>query len=178
MFALNSIIAVYETQIEAEIGLHALQEAGFDLRKVSIIGREHESGEHVIGYYNMAGRMKYWGARGTFWNSLWKLLAGAAYFFVPGIGGVLIAGPLTVWLVAGLKEAVVDDLSPLGAGLSAISIPRASISHYESAVKTHRLLLIMYGTTQEILKSKDILRDSRPEEITVHFADEEVQTAA
>jgi hypothetical protein len=178
MFALNSIIAVYDTQVEAENGVRDLQQAGFDLTKLSIVGKEHESGEHVVGYYNTGDRMKYWGARGAFWNGLWGLLAGAAYLVIPRIGGVLIAGPLTVWVLAALKEGAIDNFSPIGAGLCAISIPRPRIPHYETAVRMHKLLLIAYGTIQEVLESRDILRRSRPDEISVHFADESVESAA
>ena len=130
------------------------------------------------GCYNVCGRMKYWGARGGFWNDLWRLLIGAAWFVIPGIGRVLIAGPLTVWVVGALREPVIEDLSALGAGLHAISIPKASIRRYESAIKMHKLLLVAHGSTQEVLKSREILRSSRPEEIDVHFVDEEVHCAA
>ena len=178
MLPLNSIVAVYETQKDAEVGVRDLRLVGFDLKKVSILGREHEHGEHVTGCYNVCGRMKYWGARGGFWNDLWRLLIGAAWFVIPGIGRVLIAGPLTVWVVGALREPVIEDLSALGAGLHAISIPKASIRRYESAIKMHKLLLVAHGSTQEVLKSREILRSSRPEEIDVHFVDEEVHCAA
>jgi hypothetical protein len=178
MLPLNSIIVVYETQREAETGVRDLQLVGFDLRKVSILGREHESLEHVVGYYNTGGRMKYWGTRAPFWNELWRVLAGAACFVIPGIGRVLIAGPLTVWVVGALRDPIVDDLSAVGAGLHAINIPKASIRRYESAIKMHKLLLIAHGSTQDVLKSRDILRASRPEEIDVHFVDEGARNAA
>jgi hypothetical protein len=178
MLPLNSIIAVYETQRDAEAGVRDLRMVGFDLKKVSILGREHESGEHVVGYYNIGGRMKYWGARGTFWNELWRVLVGAACFVIPGIGRVLIAGPLTVWVVGALRDPIVDDLSAVGAGLHAISIPKASIRRYESAIKMHKLILVAHGSTQEVLKSREVLRGSRPEEIDVHFIEEEIRRAA
>jgi hypothetical protein len=178
MVPLNSIIAVYETQRDAETGVRDLQLAGSDLKKVSILGREHESVEHVAGIYNIGGRMKYWGARGSFWNELWRLLAGAAAFAIPGIGRVLIAGPLTVWVVTALEDPAAESLSAVGAGLHTISVPKASIRRYESAIKMHKLLLIAHGSVQEILKSRDVLRGSRPEEIDVHFVDEETRSAA
>jgi hypothetical protein len=178
MLPLNSIIVIYETQRDAETGVRDLQLVGFDLRKVSVLGREHESLEHVVGYYNTGGRMKYWGARGAFWNELWRLLAGAACFIIPGIGRVLIAGPLTVWVVGALRDPILEDISAVGAGLQAINIPKASVRRYESAIRMHKLLLIAHGSTQEVLKSRDVLRASRPEEIDLHFVDESEQHAA
>jgi Heat induced stress protein YflT domain len=177
MLPLNSIIVVYDTQRDAETGVRDLQQVGFDLRKVSILGREHESLEHVVGYYSTGGRMKYWGARGAFWNELWRMLAGAGCFVIPGIGRVLIAGPLTVWVVGALREPI-EDLTAVGAGLQAINIPKAGIRRYESALKMHKLLLIAHGSTQEVLKSRDVLRAGRPAEMDVHFVDESMPSAA
>jgi hypothetical protein len=177
MLPLNSIVAVYQTQTEAETGVRSLQESGFDLNALSVVGREHESGEHVIGCYSTGGRMKYWGARGAFWNDIWKYLTDAATFVVPGIGRILVAGPLTGWMVDALNNAEVEDLSALGAGLYEISVPKPSIRRYESAIRMHKLLLIAHGPAHEVLKAKELLRGSRPDETDVHFAEEGVQSA-
>ncbi|MGA8792013.1 hypothetical protein [Candidatus Binatus sp.] len=50
--------------------------------------------EHVVGYYTTGDRMKYWGKVGAAWGSFWGLLMGAGAFAIPGIGPVLVAGPL------------------------------------------------------------------------------------
>jgi hypothetical protein len=151
---------------------------GFDLKKVSILGREHEMSDHVVGYYCIAGRMKYWGAKAAFWNETWRLLMGAACFLIPGVGRVLIGGPLTVWVVGALLDPAIEDFSAVGCGLHAIGIPKGNIRRYESAIKMHKLLLIAHGSAQEIVKSRDVLRGSRPEEIDVHFVDEGLLNAA
>jgi hypothetical protein len=103
---------------------------------------------------------------------------GAACFAIPGIGRILIAGPLTVWVVGALHDPVVADLSAVGAGLHTISIPKASIRRYESAIKMHKLLLVAHGSVDEVLKSREVLRGSRPEEIDVHFIEERARDAA
>jgi hypothetical protein len=38
--------------------------------------------------------MKYWGKQGAFWGGLWGMLFGAAFFAIPGLGPILVAGPL------------------------------------------------------------------------------------
>ena len=80
-----------------------LQRSGFDVKKLSIVGKEYHSEEHVIGYYNAGDRMKYWGKMGAFWGGNWGLLFGAAFFAIPGFGPVLIAGPLVSWIVGALE---------------------------------------------------------------------------
>ena len=100
--------------------------------KLSVVGKDYHTDEHVVGYYNAGDRMKYWGKRGAFWGGFWGLLFGAAFFWVPAIGPVLVGGPLVAWIVAGLENAaLVGGLSALGAGLYSIGIPKDSVVTYE-----------------------------------------------
>src|SRR5258708_38931817 len=94
MPAKDSIVVVYETHMGAEAAVRELQRAGFDMQQLSILGKEYHPDERVVGYYTSGHRMKYWGEMGAFWGELWDLLAGAAFFLVPGISPILIAGPL------------------------------------------------------------------------------------
>ncbi len=43
--------------------------------------------------------MKYWGRMGALWGGLWGLLLGAALFWMPGIGALLVASPLAASIV-------------------------------------------------------------------------------
>jgi len=40
------------THTEAEAGIKELQKAGFDMKKLSIVGKDYHPEEHVVGYYN------------------------------------------------------------------------------------------------------------------------------
>ena len=102
MPATNSVVAVYDSHEEAERAVKALQQAGIDMRNLSILGRRSHTDGHVIAYYNAGDRMTYWGKVGAFWGGFWGLLFGSAAFAIPGIGTVLVAGPLVSWIVAGL----------------------------------------------------------------------------
>ncbi|MGA8860061.1 MAG: DUF1269 domain-containing protein [Candidatus Sulfotelmatobacter sp.] len=102
-----------------------------------------ENGSGPVGYYNTGDRMKYWGKVGAFWGGFWALLFGSAMFVIPGLGPILVAGPLVAWIVAGLEGAVeVGALGALGAGLFSIGIPKDSIVKYQTALTTDQFLLI------------------------------------
>lgn len=123
----------------------------------------------MVGYYNAGDRMKYWGKRGAFWGGIWGLLFGAAFFFVPGLGPVLVAGPLAAWIVSALEGAVVvGGLSAIGAGLYSIGIPKDSVLRYEVALKADNFLLIGHGTAEEVAKAREILERTAPVEVHVH----------
>jgi len=172
MSELNAVVAVYSTHVEAEEGVKELQHAGIDMRSLSIIGKDSHTDEHVVGYYNAGDRMKYWGKTGAFWGGFWGLLFGSAFFAIPGLGPVLAAGPVVVWIVGALEgAAVVGGLSAIGAGLYGMGIPKDSIVKYEMALKTDKFLLLVHGTAMEVEKAKDIIENTRPLNVTLHSAE-------
>ncbi len=165
----NSVVAVYGTHVEAEEAVKELQRAGIDLHTLSIVGRGSHTDENVVGYYNTGDRMKYWGKAGAFWGGFWGLLFGSAFFAIPGIGPVLVAGPLVAWMVGALEGAtLVGGLSALGAALFSIGIPKNSVLEYETAVKSDRFLVLVHGMTAEVQKARDIIARTRPVSVTLH----------
>jgi hypothetical protein len=173
----NAIVAVYNDHIQAEQAVDQLKRAGFDMKKLSIVGKDYHTEENVVGYYNTGDRMKHWGKMGAFWGGIWGLLFGAAFFFVPGIGPVLVAGPVAAWIVAALEGAVVvGGLSAIGAGLYSIGIPKDSVLRYDVALKADKFLLIAHGTADEVAKAKEIIGRTSPVEVNVH-ADAKLQSA-
>jgi len=170
----NSVVAIYETHSEAEEAVKELQRAGFDMKKMSIVGKDYHTDEHVVGYYNTGDRMKYWGKMGAFWGGIWGMLFGAAFFVIPGLGPILVAGPLVAWIIGALEGAVVvGGLSALGAGLYSIGIPKNSVVKYESALKSDKFLLLAHGTASEVAKARDIIQTTRPVEVNVHTVERE-----
>lgn len=165
----SAIIAIYDTHKEAEEAVREIQKSGFDMRKLSIVGKDYTTEENVIGYYNAGDRMKAWGKTGAFWGGLWGLLFGSAFFLVPGIGPLLVAGPLVGWIVGALEGAVVvGGVSALGAGLASIGIPKDSILEYETQIKTGKYVVIAHGSPDEMSKSKDTLAKTRHQGMKSH----------
>jgi len=153
-----STVATYSSHTAAEAAIKELQSSGFDMKKLSIVGRDYHTDEHVVGYYSTGDRMKSWGKMGAFWGWIWGCLFGSAFFFIPGIGPLMVAGPLVVWIVGALETAVVvGGLSALGAGLFSLGIPKDSILKYETALKTDKFLVIAHGSADEVARAKDIL---------------------
>ena len=99
----NCVVAIFKAHSQAEEAVRELQKDGFDMKKLSIVGKDVHTDEHVVGYYTTGDRMMYWGKLGAFWGGFWGLLFGSAFFWVPGIGPLLVAGPLVMWIVGALK---------------------------------------------------------------------------
>jgi len=174
----NAVIAVYEAHSGAENAVKELQKSGFDMKKLSVVGKDFRTDEQVVGYYNAGDRMKYWGKMGGFWGGLWGLLFGAAFFWAPGVGPLLVAGPVAAWIVSALEGAVVvGGLSELGAGLYSIGIPKNSVLKYETAIKADKYLLVAHGTAAEAVKARDILSTTGPSEMDQHTLETAKQAA-
>ncbi len=169
MSNLESVVATYQTHQQAEQAIKELQQAGVDMKSLSIAGRNTHTDEHVVGYYNAGDRMKYWGKIGAFWGGFWGLLFGSAFFAIPGIGPILVGGPLVAWIIAALEGAVeVGALSAVGAGLVSIGIPHDSVVKYDTALRTDSFLLVVHGTPEAIKKAKDILKGTEHSAYDVH----------
>jgi len=169
MSGAKAVIAVYNTHPEAEAAVNELRRAGLDIKKLSVVGKDYHTDEQVVGYYNAGDRMKHWGKMGAFWGGLWGLLFGAAFFWVPGLGPLLVAGPLAASIVAALESAVVvGGLSVLGAALFSIGIPKDTVVRYETAITVGKYLLVAHGTDVEIAKAKEILKPTNPVELNDH----------
>jgi len=172
MLDTNSVVAIYQTHTQAEEAVKELQKSGFDMKKLSIVGKGYHTDEHVIGYYNTGDRMKHWGKMGAFWGGLWGWLFGAAFFMIPGLGPILVAGPLVGWIIAALEgAAVVGGLSAVGAGIYSIGIPKDSVVTYEEALKADKFLLLAHGTAEEVDKARDILQTTNPMNLASHYSE-------
>ena len=168
----NSAVGIFDSHLLAENAIQELQRSGLDIKKLSIVGRDQHTDEHVVGYYNAGDRMKYWGKAGAFWGGLWGMLFGAGFFWVPGLGPLLVAGPLVSMIVGAIEgAAVVGGLSAVGAGLFSMGIPKDSILKYETAIKTGKYVLIFHGTAQEVQKARDILDQTKALETALHVAE-------
>lgn len=166
---LSAVVALYNTHKEAEEAVRELQKSGFDMQKLSIVGKDYYTEEEVVGYYTTGDRMKAWGKTGAFWGGLWGLLFGSAFFVIPGIGPLLAAGPLVGWIVGALEgAAVVGGLSALGAGLCSLGIPKDSVIEYETEIKAGKFVVITHGSFDEVSKAQAAFAATKHQGVKEH----------
>jgi hypothetical protein len=183
MLKTNSVVALFNQHTQAEEAVKQLHHDGFDMKKLSIVGKDYHSDENVVGYYTMGDRMMFWGKNGALWGGLWGglwgILFGSALFLIPGIGPLVMAGPIVAWIVGALEGAVVvGGLSAVGAGLYSIGIPKESILQYESSLKAGKFMLVVHGTPDQVTRAKAILASSGASETELHLADVPVAALA
>ena len=154
----NSSVFICNSHQEAEQTIHSLQKFGFDITKLSLIGKGYHSDEHPVGFYTTGDKIATWGSNGAFWGTIWGMLMAPAVFFLPPLGVVAMAGPIVSVLVSGMEGAVVvGGLSAIGAALSRIGVAKDQIIKYETALKVDKYVLMVHGTAEDVEKAKSIL---------------------
>ena len=150
-------VALFETHTEAEAAIKSLNDQGFDMRSLSIVGLDYQTEEKPIGFVNAGDRMWSWGKFGAFWGSIWGLLFGSAMLFVPGIGYVLFAG----WIVAALEGAIVGGgVAALAGALTSIGIPENTVLEYETALKAGKFMVIVHSSAADVDRAKRLLGET------------------
>ena len=166
----NSCIAIFKTHQEAEQAVKELDLAGFDMKKLSIVGKGYEQEKNAPFYYNGIDRVKFWGKRGAMWGGLWGVLFSPAFMCVPVTGSLTAGGLLLYTLANGVSTAIfTGSFTALGAALYSIGVPKNSIIHYEAeVVKMEKYLLIVHGTSNEVIRAKKILEAGEEIEVAVY----------
>jgi len=165
----NAVVGIFKTHTEAETSIKELQRAGFDMKKLSIVGKDYHTEEQVVGYYNVGDRMKFWGKQGAYWGGFWGLLFGSAVFIIPGVGPLVMFGPVIGWLVGALEGAVaVGGVSALAAALYSIGVPNDSSIEYETALKSDGFLVIAHATAAEVANAQSILQTAGAARVDIH----------
>jgi hypothetical protein len=162
MEKVNLPFYVFNTHVEAEEAIQLLSRSGFDVKKLSLVGKGYHTEEHPLGFYTVGDRIRTWGGTGAFWGGIWGLLLAPAVFFLPGVGLVAMAGPLVSALVGALEGAVVvGGLSALGAAMTQIGVPKDQVIKYETALKVDKYILMVHGSAEDAAKARSVLASTK-----------------
>ena len=158
----ESPVYIFNTHVEAEEAIKSLAESGFDVKKLSLVGKGYHSEEHPVGFYTKGDKIKAWGGVGAFWGGMWGLLLAPAVFVLPGLGLVGLAGPVVAALVSAVEGAVVvGGVSALGAALAQVGVPKDQVVKYETALKVDKYVLLVHGSAEEQAKARAVLTHAK-----------------
>jgi hypothetical protein len=169
MSTTNTVIGVYENMTIAENAVRTLDEHGFPVDRISIIGQDLQSEKEVHGFVTTGDVAKSGAGAGAWLGGLFGLLMGAAFIWVPGFGPLMVAGPFAAALLSGIEGAVAGAAGGglLGA-LVGWGVSKQHIVKYEDHIKSGKYLVIVHGGEDEIEEAKDILSDTSASELVAH----------
>jgi hypothetical protein len=158
MTAPSIAVAVYPSHVSAEDAVKKLDKAGIDMKTISIIGKDYQTEETPVGYFNAGDRAKFFGKIGGFWGSLAGILFGSFFLFIPVFGHLVVLGPLAATIVNALEGAVLGGgTAAIVGALSAIGVPKNSIVRYETDIKADKFVVFVHGNSEITDKAREIL---------------------
>jgi hypothetical protein len=160
----GNCVAVFERHEDAESAIREMQRLGFDMKKLSIVGRDYLTEEHAVGFYNGGDRVRHWGKLGGFWGGLFGIVFAPAFFWIPGIGPILtggIIGSILMGMVEGaaVGAAVGGGTGVFAAALASLGIPKDSVIRYQADLKANRFLLIASGDAAQVEQARATLAE-------------------
>ena len=70
----NAVVAVHKSHAEPEAAVKQPPHSGFDMKRLSIPGRDDHRAENVVGYHDGEDRMEYWRKTGAFCGGIWGVV--------------------------------------------------------------------------------------------------------
>jgi uncharacterized membrane protein len=160
-------VALFADSLGMQAALRALREAGFDMGKLSVIGKNQHQEVSVTGMVVSGNGTQYWGRFGALAGSLWRPRGGSALLLFPGVGQVVIFGPLVNAVGSALGAAAG---TALGSTLASIGLPPDSALRYDSAIRQGRLALLAQGVASEAQAARRLLERAGATEVHEHAA--------
>ncbi len=173
------LVAVFPDQDGAHRAVEAMVEAGYSTNRISVLGKLEAGGDDVLGVLHpgLGEQMKVWATNGALWGALLGMLTGAAGLFLfPGLGAVLIVGPLAEAVVGGATGAVLGGGALAGAAawshlahaLHRHGLPAHALEELHRQVEVGRYLVILQGeNAAELENQRPALARGRPDRVEV-----------
>ncbi|PSB38433.1 histidine kinase [filamentous cyanobacterium Phorm 46] len=158
-------VGVFSTRRETEHALGELRTAGFDMDRVSVIGKDADSKGDIAGIDvqesadNKADEGATKGAlTGGTLGGLTGLLVGLGLVAIPGIGPIMLAGAAATTIATTLAGTALGAAagSLLGA-LVGLGIPEEEARAYSDRVERGDYLVVLDGSEAEVAKAETIL---------------------
>ena len=159
------VAAVFKTTEAAYPMVEQLIEHDFPMDQISVLYRAGGKGDDFLGiaYGNQKERIRVWTEQGALWGSLAGLLAGVSgLFFVPGVGMLLLAGPVINAITGAAVGAGLMAGSAVATRLSIafhrLGIPPESLEQLHQAIMDGRTVLLIHATEQDANQLEHKLR--------------------
>jgi hypothetical protein len=147
----------------AEAAVRTLLDQGVPSEQVSIVGQDLHSETHVHGFVTTGEVAKAGAKTGAWVGGLFGVLTGAALLFVPGVGALVVLGPLAAGALAAGEGAAA------GGGLGAVLghfIAKKHVPKYSRHLEAGNYLVLRHQP--QAFDIKVLQQDTTPLEVEHH----------
>ncbi len=170
----TTTLGLFRNQKDVENAINELGENGFSSKDISIVMKDQGVAKVLAKNTgtNVAGGLATGVATGGVLGGVAGLLVGIGAIIIPGLGGVLIAGPIAVAL--GLTGATASTVTGaltgalaggLLGGLIGLGLPEQEARIYETDIKQGAILLGIPTTSPSENIVKKVLEDNHATQI-------------
>ncbi|MCW2739525.1 MAG: hypothetical protein JWN97_4169, partial [Nocardioides sp.] len=137
----------------------------FPVDRISIVGKDMESEIRISGFVTTGDVAGPSAATGAWVGGLFGVLSGAAMLFIPGLGPLVVLGPLAAAAVGAAEGAL------LGGAVGALLghfVAKQHLPKYEELVRTSNYLLVVHGTDEEVARAQRLLTELGSTDVQRH----------
>lgn len=165
----NGLVAVFTTMEEVTTALTALDEAGYPVDQLSVLGKDLESSTDIHGFVTTGDVARTGAGTGAWVGGIFGALTGAAFLFVPGFGPLVVVGSLAATILAAAEGAILGagGGGAIGAAVGHF-VAKRHIPKYVEHIQAGRHLLVAHGDDDQLATARQILDRSGAKEVTHH----------
>jgi hypothetical protein len=161
--SMGAVVGVYDSMKNAEAAVRTLLEQGVPPDQVSIVGQDLHSETQVHGFVTTSDVAKTGAATGAWVGGLFGVLTGAALLFVPGVGALIVLGPLAAGVLTAAEGAAA------GGGLGAVLghfIAKKHVPKYSRHLEAGNYLVVRHQPQES--DAHALQQDTSPIEVEHH----------
>ena len=143
----RTITAVFKEESQVDDVVRRLIDRGVDRDHVSVMGRNFQSQSRISGFITkkdvILGGLRTGAVFGSLFGSLLSLLTGVGVLFIPFIGSVVAAGPISSVLLGAATGALAGSAGAgLASALATLGMSEDKAAIYETRLKAGEFLVM------------------------------------
>lgn len=144
----RTISAVYQEEEQIDQVIRRLLDRGVPENHISVMGRNFQSNTRIAGFITkkdvILGGLRSGAIFGSLFGSILSLLTGVGVLFIPFVGSVVAAGPLTAVLLGATSGALAGSAGAgLVSALAALGMPEEKATLYQTRLQAGEFLVMV-----------------------------------
>ena len=154
----QSTVAVYDSLAQAGDAVGLLQREGYPRDQISMVTRSVQNERKLRQVIEHGDRTESGAAAGGILGGLVGALVGASLFLIPGLGPLIILGPLAAAATGSAVGSLIGAISGWG-------VPADHLGRYEQMLKDGKCLVIAHGDPEEVDRAYALLSGTGAEQL-------------
>ncbi|MGB0560709.1 MAG: ChaB family protein [Spirulinaceae cyanobacterium] len=176
----RTLSAIFQQESQVEQAIRRLLDRGIERDRISVMGRNFESQTRISGFITkkdvILGGLRTGAIFGSLFGSLLSLLTGVGVLFIPFVGSVVAAGPITSLLLGATTGAIAGGVGAgLASALTTLGMPEEKAAIYQTRVQAGEFLLMVDVSAERSGEYQLLLENAGGQEI--HIAERSLTRA-